>query len=239
MELNLKWDASADTLDTTIKQAASASCPLTIYLDTEGAEFHKLNEALQHLYSRSTLLAHTLPVVIIPTNAQRTPLSAQEKQQLWPCHSHVALGGTFDQLHNGHKLLLTVSALCCSGRLRVGVANNKLLEAKQYAHLIQPVHHRMHTVRQFLTTVAPDLTLDIFDMEEFTGGTTTMEGLDAIVVSPETRPSAEKINAQRLTNALPPLAILVIEYVSNPEHMTDFKLSSGGLRAELHAKQML
>jgi phosphopantetheine adenylyltransferase len=34
---------------------------------------------------------------------------------------HVAVGGTFDRLHVGHRLLLAATALVCTGRVYVGV----------------------------------------------------------------------------------------------------------------------
>lgn len=50
------------------------------------------------------------PTAVIPTeHAQSAPFS------------HVALGGTFDRLHAGHRLLLAAAAAITSGNLYVGV----------------------------------------------------------------------------------------------------------------------
>lgn len=46
-------------------------------------------------------------------------------------YSAVAVGGTFDRLHAGHRLLLAVAALVCSRTLYIGVTGDLLLVAKQ------------------------------------------------------------------------------------------------------------
>lgn len=40
------------------------------------------------------------------------------------------LGGTFDRLHNGHKLLLTESALLCDKKIVVGVTDGVMIQNK-------------------------------------------------------------------------------------------------------------
>lgn len=40
-------------------------------------------------------------------------------------HPYVALGGTFDRLHGGHKLLLSAAALLCTHRLTVGITGTR------------------------------------------------------------------------------------------------------------------
>lgn len=45
----------------------------------------------------------------------------------------IALGGTFDHLHNGHKLLLSQAMLCSNSRILCGVTTDALLKKKAYA----------------------------------------------------------------------------------------------------------
>jgi hypothetical protein len=42
-------------------------------------------------------------------------------------YPNVCLGGTFDRLHGGHKLLLTAAALVCTKRLTVGVCGTRIV----------------------------------------------------------------------------------------------------------------
>ena len=45
-------------------------------------------------------------------------------------HNGVVLGGTFDRLHTGHKILLSEAALICARKLTVGVTDGKMNECK-------------------------------------------------------------------------------------------------------------
>lgn len=47
-------------------------------------------------------------------------------------HIGVVLGGTFDRLHDGHKLLLTASAMLASRQLTCGVTNGAMLERNHF-----------------------------------------------------------------------------------------------------------
>lgn len=66
------------------------------------------------------------------------------------CYDHVVLGGTFDHMHTGHRLLLTESLLLSRKRLVVGVANGPLLESKLLPELIAPCEERVVRVSAFL-----------------------------------------------------------------------------------------
>ena len=65
-------------------------------------------------------------------------------------YNHVVLGGTFDHMHMGHRLLLTESLLLSQQRLVVGVADGHLLESKILPELISPCGERVEGVRAFL-----------------------------------------------------------------------------------------
>lgn len=50
---------------------------------------------------------------------------------------NVVLGGTFDRLHNGHKILLSTAALKCTKKLTVGVTDIIMLKCKSLPKLIE------------------------------------------------------------------------------------------------------
>ncbi|KAI9862296.1 MAG: hypothetical protein M1813_004772 [Trichoglossum hirsutum] len=73
-------------------------------------------------------------------------------------HYFVAVGGTFDHLHAGHKLLLTMTTLLLeppglSGeqrRIIVGITQDELLKNKKYAEFLESWEDRQQSVSDFL-----------------------------------------------------------------------------------------
>ncbi|KAL2676605.1 hypothetical protein Neosp_010369 [[Neocosmospora] mangrovei] len=74
----------------------------------------------------------------------------------------VCLGGTFDHLHPGHKLLLHASALLLAipdkkstetCTLIIGISSDELLAKKKYAEELQSWDSRVQTVLSFLSTL--------------------------------------------------------------------------------------
>ena len=74
-------------------------------------------------------------------------------------HYSVAVGGTFDHIHAGHKLLLTMSALLIrndsvysqkKSRLTIGITGDQLLENKQYKEQLETWDRRQTSVKAFL-----------------------------------------------------------------------------------------
>ncbi|CAM9611911.1 unnamed protein product [Phaeothamnion confervicola] len=145
-----------------------------------------------------------------------------------PQFRSVACGGTFDNLHFGHRKLLTMAAAVCDGVLTVGVTGDSMLHSKGMRHLIDDAARRSERVLDFLRTVKPALNVRIELLTDPLGPPAHEPGFDAIVVSSETVRGAEKINAVRGGNGLPPLAVVVT-------HRTEASsLSSTFIRRHIH-----
>ncbi|EPS61651.1 hypothetical protein M569_13145, partial [Genlisea aurea] len=73
----------------------------------------------------------------------------------------VVLGGTFDRLHDGHRQFLKAAAMAARNRIVVGVCDGPMLANKQYSDLIEPIHHRMKHVEDYIKSVKPDLAVQV------------------------------------------------------------------------------
>lgn len=70
-------------------------------------------------------------------------------------YDEVALGGTFDHIHNGHRLLLAVSCLLCRKKVTIGLGDGPLLQKKVLKELIQPFEERKKILEQFIEDIKP------------------------------------------------------------------------------------
>ncbi|XP_038610613.1 bifunctional coenzyme A synthase [Tachyglossus aculeatus] len=148
---------------------------------------------------------------------------------------HVAVGGTFDRLHNAHKLLLSAACLLAEQRLLAGVADGNLLETKVLKELLQPFRERVARLSQFLVDVKPSLRFDLEPLLDPTGPAGTDPALQCIVVSEETRKGGEAVNRRRLENGLEELQLFVIPLLRDPQHADneEDKVSSSNYRHRL------
>ena len=126
-----------------------------------------------------------------------------------PTFSRVALGGTFDQIHNGHKKLLTLAASVCTDALVIGVTGNEMLKKKKNAELISSFQDRKKGVESFMQAIKPTLKIEVIELVDPFGPTVADGTLDAIVVSSETIGGAQSINQKRESEGHKPLAVLV------------------------------
>ena len=134
-------------------------------------------------------------------------------QEQMPIFRHAVLGGTFDRLHDGHKLLLgTASDLA----MKVGVAITSEAFLKEHgskkraSHLIEPYETRKKRVEQFLKANAMEWYTK--ELNDKYGMATTDPTADCIIVSEESYPTAVEINEVRKSRGFHLLSIILITY---------------------------
>jgi len=132
---------------------------------------------------------------------------------LWGKYKHVVLGGTFDRLHPGHKVLLSMAAALSSQRCLVGITHPALLHRKGGVEFMQDVHVRCAVVESFLHSVRPGLAVQTCVISDPEGPASIDSQLEAIIVSDETRAGADCINATRAA-ARPALSKLDVFSIS-------------------------
>lgn len=153
---------------------------------------------------------------------------------------NVCIGGTFDGIHAGHKLLFNEATKLCKERLVVGVTDTSMIKSKILWELIAPVDERIHEVREYLTVLNQNLTYDIVPINDIYGPTIVEEDLQCIVVSKETFRGADKINEARLEKGWPKLEVHIVNLLeeesssitSAMKRLKEKKVSSSLMRME-------
>ncbi|GAV53800.1 hypothetical protein ZYGR_0AK03020 [Zygosaccharomyces rouxii] len=142
-----------------------------------------------------------------------------------------ALGGTFDHIHDGHKILLSMAAFITSSRLIVGVTDQDLLVNKKYREFLETVDQRCNNVKKFLALLKPTLKVEIVLIKDVCGPTGTVPDIEALVVSRETVQGGKLVNKTRIEKGLSELDISVVNVLGgNEEDGWREKLSSTELR---------
>ncbi|XP_055604599.1 bifunctional coenzyme A synthase [Uranotaenia lowii] len=149
--------------------------------------------------------------------------------------NNVVLGGTFDRLHAGHKVLLTQAVLLAKQRLVVGVTDETMIQSKKLWELILPVEQRIAEVRDFLESIDHTLQYEVVPISDPFGPTATDPNMDLIVVSTETARGGAKVNELRGKNGLNQLAVHTIDLLDDESTVDDKedKISSSNQRMDL------
>ncbi|MGE5555120.1 MAG: phosphopantetheine adenylyltransferase [Methanocella sp.] len=129
----------------------------------------------------------------------------------------VAVGGTFDQLHKGHKALLS-KAFEVGDRVAIGVTSDSFVSKLDKKHRTASFEDRKRELRAYLTEQGLMDRAEIVPLDNSFGLTITSPDLDAIVVSQETERIAKIINCKRENSGKPPLQVIVVTMVPAENH---------------------
>ena len=124
----------------------------------------------------------------------------------------VAVGGTFDELHRGHRILL-LKAFEIGERVLIGLCSDEFVKKLGKPHMTASYEERLEELKSFLAVLNGLDRAEIIPLDDPYGPTVTDRCIQAVVVSDETKHTAEKINDMRLKNGLEPLKIVAINMV--------------------------
>ena len=148
-------------------------------------------------------------------------------------YSFAVMGGTFDRLHDGHRLLLLTASIVAE-KVFVGVVSDEfekqLKNRKKHPELIQPFEKRRENVETFVKELNAQFIIGVLD--DPYGPSIHEEQADVIIVSPETQPVALKINKIRENKGLPLLDMITVPFV----YYDDTRILSSSLLRELELK---
>lgn len=240
--------------------------------------FHVRSELGLQLYQtylrfaegKQTLLQDQLiPVEGGLTMMNMAPKASPSPSSQTSGYSVVCLGGTFDYLHPGHKLLLTAAAMLLhvppkdstdSCLFIIGVTGDELLKNKKYAELVQSWEQRARNVIVFLSRLlnlsengwkygmAPSIQekdgdfqasfregrirVQCVKIQDPFGPTITVENVDALVVSGETRSGGQAVNDKRAEQGWRALQVYEVDVLDAED------ISDGGTKTENFASKI-
>lgn len=121
-------------------------------------------------------------------------------------YDKVAVGGTFDKFHDGHKKLLE-TAFDIGNKIEIGVTSDEFGGLKGD---IDSCQERMDNLKSFF---ADKSDFEVIPLNDPYGTTIYDSDFEAIVVSEETEPTAIEINKIRVSKGMKPLDIVVVSFV--------------------------
>ncbi|MDH5375623.1 MAG: pantetheine-phosphate adenylyltransferase [Candidatus Bathyarchaeota archaeon] len=131
----------------------------------------------------------------------------------------VAVGGTFDEFHRGHRALL-MRAFEVGEQVLIGLSSGGFVKKLSKPHETAPYEQRLEELKAFLREHSFSERAKIIPLNDVYGVTLSSKGcLEALVVSKETEPTGIKINEKRKELGLHPLHIAVIEMVPSENHV--------------------
>lgn len=124
--------------------------------------------------------------------------------------SSVAVGGTFNPLHDGHRALLAAAhQLSKGGRVLIGITSDAMAQKKY--HEVEDWDTRSKNIVRFMHDEFGAEPVIVKLDDPF--GPTLGEDFDYLVVSPETEPTGQMINIRRAELGKQPIHLELVEYV--------------------------
>lgn len=123
----------------------------------------------------------------------------------------VAVGGTFDYIHRGHRELLA-KAFECGERVVIGVTTDSFA-----SRLGKRVHNsypkRVEKLVEYLSSQYSDGRFEIHPLDDYFGPGIYREEVEALVASVETAHRVELANKRRVEMGLKPLEVVKVDMV--------------------------
>lgn len=148
-------------------------------------------------------------------------------------YKSVVLGGTFDRLHNGHKMLLSSAVLAASERIVCGVTYGDMIKKKCLWELMEPLEIRQNAVKEFIDDIS-SIRCEIYPISDAFGPSIVDPDLEAIIVTEETLKGGHAVNEKRKSRGLSTLDVVKALLVEGEDRILgEHKVSSSTRRRAL------
>ena len=121
----------------------------------------------------------------------------------------VALGGTFDLLHEGHIQLLS-EAFKIGATVLIGVTSDAMVKSLGKNHTVLPYARRVNNIRKFLKARGWSTRARVSKLNEPYGPAARRKKLQTLIVSKNTFQSGRRLNELRRKAGLNPLNLHVV-----------------------------
>ena len=123
----------------------------------------------------------------------------------------VAMGGTFDVIHDGHMALLTKS-FSISSKIIIGLSSDQLA-AKRGKNLVNDYSKRLSSLKDVIEKRFPNTSYEISKLENDFGPAVIEGSVQALVVSEETSSKGTHLNELRVERNLSSVELVVVPMV--------------------------
>ncbi len=123
----------------------------------------------------------------------------------------MAMGGTFDIIHKGHIELLRKS-FSISSKVIIGLSSDELVK-KMGKKISNNYHQRFESLSTAIEKNFPNSSYQISKLENDFGPAVLEEGVEALVVSEETKNMGQILNQLRAKKNLPSVEVIVVPMV--------------------------
>lgn len=124
----------------------------------------------------------------------------------------VAVGGTFDNFHRGHEVLIS-KAFEVGDRVIIGVTSGPFA-ARLAKKIDQSYDERVGILRKFIVANFPGREYEIHGLDDYFGPAVINGEVQAIVVTGETRARVKIANADRGKRGFRPLETVLVDFVT-------------------------
>ena len=147
----------------------------------------------------------------------------------------VAVGGTFDEFHKGHRALL-MKAFMVGEQVLIGLSSDEFAKKLNKPHATASYKQRLEELEAFLYEHDFLNRTRIIPLNDVYGVTLSKGCVEALVVSKETETTAVRINEERKKVGLPPLHIVVIDMIPSENHVpvSTTRIHRGEINREGH-----
>jgi pantetheine-phosphate adenylyltransferase len=125
----------------------------------------------------------------------------------------VALGGTFDVFHAGHRHLLS-EAFNLGDMVLIGVTSDRLVAALSKKHRVRRYSSRVRDLDRFLEDQGWSSRARVTALRDPYGPASKRKELEALIVSQGTLANGRRLNRLRRHNGLQPLDLVVVDLLN-------------------------